>query len=266
MDLPRIIQRMKPSVVVVFAETQLGQLPFTGEYVTQDNVPFRIPEDRGRVWSKGTGFIVNAEEGLVATAYHIIKDCPPEGLIEIYSHLGGGIRHRATVFRVDTDADVAILQTERLNLSSLKLGHFNDGIDGMEVAFIGFPLKLDFHITHKGIISGKTRIRYYQNTRPVNVFTINSFVNRGNSGGPLFFQDDDEGNVIGIINARRALDIQPAMLRLPPNYQPMMKISGVDPIGLSVDTYNRAVALIGDVGQVGIGFSSSIDYIRAIMP
>lgn len=95
-------------------------------------------------------------------------------------------------------------------------------------------------------------------------FTVNAFVNRGNSGGPLFLIDS--GRVIGVINARQAFDPQQAMIHLPPNYKPIMKVGGVDPIGLSVETYNRAVALIGDIGQVGIGLSSSIDYIRAIMP
>ena len=148
--------------------------------------------------------------------------------------------------------------------ASLTLGRYSDGVDGNDVAFIGFPLNLGFHITHRGIISSKTRIRYDKALKAVDIFTVNAFVNRGNSGGPLFLIDS--GQVIGVINARQAFDPQQAMIHLPPNYKPMMKMGGIDPLGLSVETHNRAVALIGDIGQVGIGLSSSIDYIRAVMP
>lgn len=268
MSLANLVQRIKPSVVLILAETNLLQLPFTGEYIHRQNVPSQIREVFNEaispVWSKGTGFVINAEEGLIGTAYHIFKDCPPRGLIVIHSFFGDPNLQEASVINVNDDADVAILQTEPLELPSLPLGNYDDGLDGLEIAFIGFPLKLNFHLTHKGIISGKTRIRYREDTRPVDVFTINSFVNRGNSGGPLFLIEDDI-KVIGVINARRALNVQPVMLRLPPNYKPFVTLGGIDPLGLTVETYNRAVGMLGDVGQVGIGFCTSIDYIRGLI-
>jgi len=260
MSFSEVIQTIKPSIVMILAETGFKRLPFVGEYIVRDKRPAKT----GSVWSKGTGFVVKAEEGIVATAHHIVKDCPSQGLIEIHPLLGAIGAEKATVLAMDADADVALLKTESLNLPSITLGQYSDGIDGNNVAFTGFPLNLNFHITHRGIISSKTRIRYDKALKPVDGFTVNAFVNRGNSGGPLFLIDS--GRVIGVINARQAFDPQQAMILLPPNYKPIMKVGGVDPIGLSVETYNRAVALIGDIGQVGIGLSSSIDYIRAIMP
>jgi len=54
-------------------------------------------------------------------------------------------------------------------------------------------------------------------------------------------------------------------LKLPSNYSPTMTIDGVDPISLSVETYNTNLRFIGDVTQVGIGYSTSIEYGKELL-
>ena len=65
---------------------------------------------------------------------------------------------------------------------------------GTKIAFTGYPLYGPVQVTHEGIIS----FTGGYNNKPL--ITVNSFVNKGNSGGPLFLSDT--GEVIGVINAR----------------------------------------------------------------
>ena len=267
MSLPEIIREVKSSVVMILCRTAYRTRPLTGEFITNGTLPDAIPIATARqslIWSKGTGFIFDEERGFIGTAYHVVENCAPGTQILILKDNG---LHNATIVAFDINADVALLQTEPLGTTSLVLGNYTDGLEGMETIFTGFPLEFDFPITHKGIISSKTQIKYSANRNPVDIFTVNAFVNRGNSGGPLIAFEGENGiKVIGIINARIDINLQAQLLHLPQNYAPGMTIGGVDPIGLSVETYNRALALIGDVGQVGIGFSSSIDYLNNLIP
>lgn len=89
MSLPDILQQYKPSVVMVASETHHPELPITGEYVRHNRMPSLILEsiedEVGPIWSKGTGFVLNAEKGLVGTAFHVVEDCPENGIMVIYA-------------------------------------------------------------------------------------------------------------------------------------------------------------------------------------
>ena len=49
------------------------------------------------------------------------------------------------------------------------------------------------------------------------------------------------------------------------DYSSIMKVDGVDPFRLYVETYNENLRYIGEVSQVGIGFSSSIGYGKELL-
>ena len=84
-------------------------------------------------------------------------------------------------------------------------------------------------------------------------------MNPGNSGGPLFLERT--GQVIGLVNARQTADVKERMIKLPSDYKSGISLGNVDPIRLSVETYNKNLELIGDVSQFGIGFAASAEYI-----
>ena len=71
--------------------------------------------------------------------------------------------------------------------------------------------------------------------------------------------------MVGIVNARKGVDTRRRRIRLPEGYTPGMKIGGVDPVGLAVETYNMNIEYIGEVAQFGIGYCSSAEYVQAIL-
>jgi len=248
-----LLVEVKSSTVLVLARTDLEEIPETGEYVkTSDNV----------VFSKGTGFCVNPN-GSIVTASHVIPDDATS--IEVHFATELEVSHSATLLERDEDGDVCIIKidNDKNQFPFVKLGNFDDCREGDDVGFIGFPLHFNFPITHKGIISGKTRISYEEDLQAVPVITVNAFVNPGNSGGPVFH--GETGEILAVVNAKPNLPNKNMFLRLPPDYSPGMTIGGVDPLTLTVETYNRTIKHIGEVTQIGMGFCSSSDLVIALL-
>ncbi len=174
-----------------------------------------------------------------------------------------GRQFKATFIDNNTDADVALIKIEGASFPYVEFGNPEEIRFGDKIGFIGFPLFYNFPITNEGIISSKIAYVYPGKQKPTATFTLNSFVNQGNSGGPVFTANG--GKVIGIINARANVVNEDMFIKLPPAFSPTMTIGGVDPIGLSVETYNQNLRTIGDVTQVGIGFSSSAQYAKELI-
>ncbi len=130
----------------------------------------------------------------------------------------------------------------------------------MSIGFVGFPLIMELPLTNNGIISGKGTFKYEKNGDVVDIYTLNAFINQGNSGGPVF--SADTGEVIGIINARMNVVNENQFIKYDGSG---VKISGIDPIALSVEAYNANLRFIGDVSQVGIGYSTSIEYGKVLL-
>lgn len=243
------VEKILPAVVLIITETTLQQLPFTGgEYIADNN----------KIYSKGTGFIVS-QNGYIITADHVVNQASGD----IFVILTDGRQFKAIPVDNNTDADVALIKIEGTSFPYVELGNPDEVRFGDKIGFVGFPLVYYFPITNEGIISSKILYLYPGKQKSVNVFTLNSFVNQGNSGGPVFMANG--GKVIGIINARANPVNENLFIKLPIGYSPVMTIGGVDPIGLSVETYNQNLRTIGDVTQVGIGFSSSVQYAKELI-
>ncbi len=246
------VERIKPAVVMVLAETNRSELPFTGgEYFLMND----------KVFSKGTGFIVT-EDGYILTANHVVKEAEDKIQVRIAKD-NRFESYEARLISSNNTADVALLKIDGKGFPYVSFGDYSKFKEGMGIGFIGFPLNMNLPITNNGIISGKGKFQYEKALNPVDIYTINAFVNKGNSGGPVF--SADTGEVIGIINARPSIVDDSQFLKLPPNYSPIMKIGGIDPITLSVETYNANLRFIGDVTQVGIGYSTSIQYGKELL-
>ena len=135
--------------------------------------------------STGTGFYV--APNLVITNHHVIENSK---FLEIKKY--DGSMTFGKVQKVDIDKDLALLKVESngdpvsfFNKDSLPLGS--------TVQIIGHPSGLEFSIT-SGVVSAFRKIDLAKSGVKVSLIQTDASINQGNSGGPLFLNDQ----VIGV--------------------------------------------------------------------
>ena len=142
--------------------------------------------------SLGSGFIIDAAEGIVVTNNHVIADAD-----EIEVNFSDGSKLKAELVGTDPKTDIAVLKVDP-SLKRLKQVDFGDS-DKMRIGdwvmAIGNPFGLGGSVT-VGIISARNRDI---DAGPYDDFIqTDAAINRGNSGGPLF---NMYGEVVGINTA-----------------------------------------------------------------
>lgn len=145
-----------------------------------------------KVQSLGSGFIVDAEQGIVVTNNHVIADAD-----DIEVNFSDGSKLKAELVGTDTKTDIAVLKIDPKvkKLTAVKFGDSNKMRIGDWVMAVGNPFGLGGTVT-VGIVSARNRDI---NSGPYDDFIqTDAAINRGNSGGPLFNMD---GEVIGINTA-----------------------------------------------------------------
>ncbi|MEZ5812128.1 MAG: DegQ family serine endoprotease [Rhizobiaceae bacterium] len=145
-----------------------------------------------RVQSLGSGFVIDAEEGLVVTNNHVITDAD-----EIEVNFSDGSKLAAKLLGTDPKTDLALLKVDpaKHKLTEVAFGDSDKMRIGDWVMAIGNPFGLGGTVT-VGIISARNRDI---NAGPYDDFIqTDAAINRGNSGGPLFNMN---GEVIGINTA-----------------------------------------------------------------
>ncbi|MBA3448705.1 MAG: DegQ family serine endoprotease [Pseudaminobacter sp.] len=145
-----------------------------------------------KVQSLGSGFVVDAEKGIVITNNHVIADAD-----EIEINFSDGSKLKAELVGTDTKTDIAVLKVDPSlkKLTAVKFGDSNKMRIGDWVMAIGNPFGLGGTVT-VGIISARNRDI---NSGPYDDFIqTDAAINRGNSGGPLF---NMQGEVVGINTA-----------------------------------------------------------------
>ncbi len=145
-----------------------------------------------RVQSLGSGFVLDAEQGIVVTNNHVIADAD-----EIEVNFSDGSKLEAELVGVDTKTDLAVLKVDptKKKLKAVSFGDSDSIRIGDWVMAIGNPFGLGGTVT-VGIVSARNRDI---NAGPYDDFIqTDAAINRGNSGGPLF---NMEGQVIGINTA-----------------------------------------------------------------
>jgi serine protease Do len=142
--------------------------------------------------SLGSGFIIDAEEGIVITNNHVIADADQ---IEVNFADGGTLP--AELIGADPETDIAVLKIdpEVRELTAVQFGDSQEIRIGDWVMAVGNPFGLGGSVTI-GIVSA--RGRDINAGRYDDFIQTDAAINRGNSGGPLF---DMYGNVIGINTA-----------------------------------------------------------------
>ncbi len=145
-----------------------------------------------KVQSLGSGFVLDAEAGIIITNNHVIADAD-----EIEVNFSDGSKLKATLKGRDTKTDLAVLEVDP-KLKKLKAVKFGDSDKlrvGDWVMAIGNPFGLGGTVT-VGIVSARNRDI---NSGPYDDFIqTDAAINRGNSGGPLF---NMQGEVVGINTA-----------------------------------------------------------------
>ncbi len=151
----------------------------------RDNTPQK------RQQSAGSGVIVDAENGVIMTNHHVIKDAE-----EVRVSLIDGRSFKASVLGSDPDLDIAILKIKAKNLAEVSLFDSNQLEVGDFVVAIGNPFGLGQTVT-TGVVSALGRsnlgIEGFEN-----FIQTDASINPGNSGGALV---NLRGELVGINTA-----------------------------------------------------------------
>lgn len=198
-DLPALIERSKPSVVLV------------GSY---------SPTDSPRFGFRGTGFAVDAGN-LVITNAHVlpspeVTEAEQRISIQVRSPAGEWTPPRlARVAALDRAHDLVALSFDGPPVPALRIAAPGLAREGRAVLLMGFPIggALGFStVSHRGIISAVTPISLpASNARSLDpralrqlragsfdILQLDATAYPGNSGGPVL--DQETGEVVGIVN------------------------------------------------------------------
>lgn len=149
-------------------------------------------EQSRKLESLGSGFVIDAKEGLIVTNNHVIDKADT---IEV--NFSDGSKLAAKLLGKDVKTDIALLKVDPSEkaLTAIHFGDSEAAKIGDWVMAIGNPFGLGGTVT-VGIISARNRDI---NAGPYDDFIqTDAAINRGNSGGPLF---NMKGEVIGINTA-----------------------------------------------------------------
>lgn len=215
-DYTATIQKIKASIALV---------------ITFDN--------RGTLSGTGSSFVF-WKKNIVVTCNHVVK-----GASNVFLKFPGmETPISAKVVLNDEEHDLALLKFEDDTRTPLELADSEKVQEGMRVIFAGYPINIQSLTTHQGIISSIDK-----DPTGKLIYLIDGTVNSGNSGCPLM---DEEGRVIGVVNAKGA--VQADMIeKVRSMSSGAISLHGMD----LVDIYK---VLINNV-QLGIGYAVPAGYI-----
>ena len=168
--------------------------PDQGQGGRRQNRPSRQPQTQGA----GTGFIIDASDGLILTNNHVVENAN-----KIHVALFGNdsdIEFEAKIVGRDPLTDSALIQLLKKPATVLQQVKFGDSEQmqpGDFVVAIGNPFNMNHTVT-VGVISALGRPFPVAPQRSVNMLQTDAAINPGNSGGPLL---NVRGEVVGINTA-----------------------------------------------------------------
>lgn len=184
------VQRAVPAVVNIYTAKRVPDRPSVRPLFPRRSLDSR-PARRERIErSLGSGVIVS-EQGLVITAWHVIR-----GAEQILVRLHDGRTGLARVVGHDPHTDLAVLKIALENLEAISFGNPDQARVGDVVLAIGNPYGFG-HSVSQGIISALGRYGLRLSTYEDFIQT-DAAINEGNSGGALI---DTEGRLLGINTA-----------------------------------------------------------------
>jgi len=197
-SLAPMIKDVHPAVVNIstFSTQQYSYNPLLNDPFFRHF--FNIPDQqqfqqqpKRRQQSAGSGVVVDADDGIVMTNFHVIK-----GADEVQVSLADGRSFEAKVLGEDAELDIAILKIKADELVEVKIANSDKLEVGDFVVAIGNPFGLGQTVT-TGVVSALGRsglgIEGYEN-----FIQTDASINPGNSGGALV---NLAGELIGINTA-----------------------------------------------------------------
>lgn len=153
----------------------------------------------GTLQGTGSGFVLDAEQGLVVTNNHVVNAGT------VYSVGVGASRRSATLVGSAPCEDLAVLRvSDTQGLVELPLAQQTELRQGSDVVALGYPGNASSAaelVATTGIVSANG-IRFDEETIDVpllpNVIQTDAAINPGNSGGPLL---NEFGQVVGVNTA-----------------------------------------------------------------
>ena len=134
----------------------------------------------------GSGVLIS-NEGWAITAGHLVS-----GLKEVTVRLQSGLELTATVVRVDSQQDIALIKLPGRGHPCVGVAAGKEPLIGTDLFIAGAPTGEDLALSiTKGVVSG---LREWQGKRYIQT---DAALNPGNSGGPMF---SSEGRVVGIVS------------------------------------------------------------------
>ena len=143
----------------------------------------------GQAQSSGSGFVIDAQQGYLATNNHVVENVRGAGTGASFDVIFSDNRTvRATLVGRDPQTDVAVLRVPAGNLTAAPLANSDQVPVGAHVLAIGSPLGEFQNTVTEGVISAKGR--RVQETADVfleDLLQTDAAINPGNSGGPLIW-------------------------------------------------------------------------------
>ncbi len=155
---------------------------------------------KGKPYSIGSGFVIDSENGYIATNHHVIES-GDEITVVFYN----GEEYSAQIVGSDATTDIAVLHIDAENIPQVSFGDSSKVMIGENVVAIGTPFDQTLAGTMTcGIISGIARDIDITNDagkviKTMTLLQTDCSINPGNSGGPLI---DMAGNVVGITSMK----------------------------------------------------------------
>ncbi|TSI08593.1 serine protease [Lysinibacillus sp. BW-2-10] len=141
-----------------------------------------------KVISSGSGVIIGDGTKII-TCSHCIKP----NLLNIARFSGEDNARECKITFNDPIKDIAILEVDKSLGKGVRMGDSSAVKIGQEAFVVGFPLNI------KKITALSANIAGFEPLDGFELIRIDSSINHGNSGGPLF---NSEGELVGIVNAK----------------------------------------------------------------
>jgi serine protease Do len=153
----------------------------------------------GQAQSSGSGFVIDAQQGYIATNNHVVEN-GRGGVGASFDVIFSDNRTvKATLVGRDAQTDVAVLKVPAQGLVAAPLADSEKAPVGAMVVAIGSPLGEFQNTVTQGVVSAKgRRVQESSSVTLEDMIQTDAAINPGNSGGPMLGLD---GKVVGIANA-----------------------------------------------------------------
>src|SRR5213593_2335532 len=143
----------------------------------------------GQPQSSGSGFVIDAQQGYIATNNHVVENVRGGGSGASFDVIFSDNRTvKATLVGRDPQTDVAVLRVAAQGLVAAPLADSDKAPVGATVIAIGSPLGEFQNTVTEGVVSAKGR-RVQESASVVleDMIQTDAAINPGNSGGPLIW-------------------------------------------------------------------------------